>query len=762
MLFCAAMTMFQTGLQAQGISFEQDRDFRDMVGWPSHRGTPFVADFNNDGLMDVYLNGTSCVNGWQARGVLAKNLGERQFIGDSEPIMETYIELVQKTERVQDTNDDGTPKFDENGEPVMIDKPVVDENGEPVMEEVERQRFVGMKNGLPLTIRGFGSQPLDFNGDGLVDFIFLNQGGNDTGTKQSYVLVKNIDGTTFEVVDNEALASIGLDDGSGGARFNEATQYSSLVTGDYDKDGLTDVLVTGNGPKGRYVKLLRSTGTGFEEMAVFNPLSFEEEINRKGLYKETESGIDPDTGDPIPGDYTQEPTKLPKQLSHGSVVFIDLDGDSWLDIVMTGWADGTDDKMSVGPEPGGNEIRFYRNLQNGEFQDVTPELIPSAKAVLDKIGVEAEGTIMDVFQAWGCEEGLTMALDYDQNGRMDLMQIGTQGCNGNRPLKQANCLINMSDEEGFKLEEVETSIAPVAMSAFYRFLCADFNGDDYPDYWQMGWTSKADNDGNGYGWSAWVDLSQGAAEYENNWFADGTNEYFGAFLAKGEPGENAFGDMDGDGKIDLLTTGWTDKSDDHIISYNTADIEVIAPSEVDEVLAEAGDGRVTVKWQASSMNNGNQAMFNLYIKNNETGATRMVVPANIETGKQLCYSMFGCYVTSGNEDGEAVYVFDKLPVGQYTVGVQAVNYAYTASGWTTAPVEVTVSTGVQAQKADKTMKVSVDGDAITVASSEAAQVAVFNMSGAQVAAGMTNEAITVKGHGVFVVKAAGRVVKVVK
>ena len=35
------------------VTFEQNRDFRDQVGWPVHRGCPIGADFDNDGFMDV-------------------------------------------------------------------------------------------------------------------------------------------------------------------------------------------------------------------------------------------------------------------------------------------------------------------------------------------------------------------------------------------------------------------------------------------------------------------------------------------------------------------------------------------------------------------------------------------------------------------------------------------------------------------------------------------------------------------------------------
>lgn len=41
------------------------------------------------------------------------------------------------------------------------------------------------------------------------------------------------------------------------------------------------------------------------------------------------------------------------------------------------------------------------------------------------------------------------------------------------------------------------------------------------------------------------------------------------------------------------------------------------------------------------------------------GVFRILVPANIETGKQLSYPMFGTYATTYSEDYQ-YYTFDKL------------------------------------------------------------------------------------------------------
>ena len=71
-------------------------------------------------------------------------------------------------------------------------------------------------------------------------------------------------------------------------------------------------------------------------------------------------------------------------------------------------------------------------------------------------------------------------------------------------------------------------------------------------------------------------------------------------------------------------------------------------------------------------------------------------------------------------------------------------------------------TSIQAPEKQTDVKVAIEGNVITVNSSESAAVAIYNMQGAEVGRGMTNEAITVNGKGVFVVKAGSKVTKIVK
>lgn len=754
-------------LGQDAVTFEQDRDFRDQVGWPAHRGCPIVADFDNDGFMDVYYGGTSCVNGWTPRGVYARSNGDGTFSGDLEAIFEndtTYNRLTSKD----------TLWIDKENNDYELQDSVID--GKVVMDTVVTQRFVGMKDGLPVSLRGFGSQPFDFNSDGLVDFITLNQGGNDSGLNPRYTLVKNLGGGQFETVEDTALASFNYT-GDDNFLFNEGSQYASLVTGDYDRDGYADVLITGVAPEeGRFVKLFRNIGgERFEEVEVFHPLSFDTEPNRKGLYKVSEGVVDAETGVATPGDYTREPTMKAKPLSHGSVAFVDFDNDGWLDIVSTGYADGTEDKASVGVELGGDEIRFYRNLQDGEFQDVTDKFAASAQGILDmsSIGHDPDYEVRDVFSAWGMESGLVLATDFDQDGKMDLLIHGASG--GGRP-RFSNYLVFGSGEDYASVEEWPTGILPAHSVAKLGVMYADFNGDDIPDFYQRGCCDEICQDESvpekkdqPYTWSRLFSVSEGTVgAYGHPQYADyWTPECWGARIPESNKGDHqtmdaTFGDVNGDGLLDIISTDWTDKNDDVIPSYNKAEAEIVPPEEPSIVGTEMGEGRITLKWERSEMGNGNTAMYNVYARSKDGSVFRILVPANTETGKQLSYPMFGAYATTYSEDCQ-YYTFDKLPAGEYEVGVQAVNYAYASSPFVTA--DVTLETGAEnvgGVSVPASLTVVLEGDALTVVADDDAQVAVYDTRGAEVGSGMTNKAITVRGEGVFVVKAGGKTAKVVK
>ena len=769
MLFSAALltSVFEVQAQDNPITFTRDMTFRENYDWANSMCTPKIGDFDNDGINDLWLDGQRQSYSWQTRTVFAKGLGERTFQADFEPIMETELDstIVQKTDTIWKTDESGDFVLDGEGNKIVEEIiPVVDDEGKPVNDTIvtKNEVYVGTQNGLPQTAWSVGSQPIDFNADGLVDYLILHPG--KVGDLQGYILVKNLGNGKFEVVEDEVLSSIKFSESPKKGdynRFNEDNAYTSVVTGDYDKDGYVDLLITGMAYDGRFVKLLRNVnGERFEEMNVFEALPFDVEVNRHGLWEESGAGEDPETGDPIKSVYFQDkPTMKAKPLSHGSVVFFDMDNDGWLDIVVSGYEEKTD-MGDVGMEPEGDQIRFYHNQKDGTFKDVTDQLIPAAQEVLANLGLETTGTVSDVFTAWGSNNTVMMATDYNQDGLLDLWISGKK----RGDIHETFCLIN-TPTEGSVFSFVEETVPMVGMTD------AGNNGDDVPDLYHRGHSDALKPDGNKWDWCRVFEVSEGGSVglYTSYDLGYWSNDIFGGFTwiwDDSDPVPGNFGDVDNDGKLDIMAGGYEGGTDNFIISYNETDYEPVYPDAPTEVTAEAAEnGQVTVKWPASYLGNGNVAVHNVYIRNNETGAVRMLVPANTETGKQLAYSMFGAYaVNYSMDEGLCFYVFEKLPAGSYTVGVQAVNYAYLASGFTTTEVTVTdgYETSIQAPEKQTDVKVAIEGNVITVNSSESAAVAIYNMQGAEVATGMTNTPIILNGRGVFVVKTNHKAVKIVK
>lgn len=625
--------------QAQGLTFERNSIISPVDQtldnpsslYATHRTVPLWIDFNNDGNMDVYYAGTSYVHGWQTTACVLQNQGSLNFYNDSERLFEEYT--------YEETDDKGN---------------VVEKTG---------VREIGVKSGMPKSAYGMGSVAIDYDQDGLTDFIFLNRGGNDTGTERELVLVHNLGDFKFEKVSDEALYNVGFDHNNNNS-FNEDQEIGTISVGDYDKDGYPDVVVEGTGSGGRFVRLLHNKrGTGFELVKPVKPIAFTTEINPIGLYEKSEDVYDADGILIEPGKFIDVPTGDFKPMSHGSVSFGDFDNDGWLDIVATGYYDGNGDYA------GGDGIRFYRNLGDGTFQDVT-DLVAAA------CGTDLAG----IMERWGTEDSGMSVIDFNQDGKQDIFFTGSMR---GRDKKVAIVLQNVTDGGAFAFEETSTGILPTAGVTCRLFTVADFNGDDYADFILRGWTNKDDiND-----WRYSINLSNNSNTYTYDMFNENEPAVIGGHFCE----TMSFGDFDGDGQLDAITTDWG-ANDYTAIHLNKSGMTITAPDAPQNVTAEVSDNRITVKWDAASLpNSGNEPLYNLYVKNNTTGKAFTIVPAILETGKQTSYSSWDRYVLSGGV--EPSYTFCNLPDGDYTVGVQTVSYNYAASAFATA--EATVTTAIR-------------------------------------------------------------------
>ncbi len=713
-LVLAAATMMGMSAQAQ-VTFQMDRDFRDLIGYPAHRTNFNMIDFNGDDVMDGVYCGTSYTMGWNARAVLVKGLGDGKFDVDFEGKYENYA----TQEPVIKKDAEGNNMVDEEGNPVYE----TDETGEIIYQEVEHQRFVGMESGMPLSAYAWG-YPLDYNQDGLVDMLLQNRGGNDTGTEQRLVLVKNLGNYKFEQVNDECIATTCY--GYGGDKYNEGNEFACVDIADYDQDGYPDIIYQTygydqhRGGWSRYVQLLHNNkGEGYECADVFRPLPFDQEINHAVIYDRTQDSIYVDEDgveQTIPGTWTQNPSYRPKQLSNGCAQFIDLNGDGWKDVVVAGWGDGWDG------EDGGWQFRYYVNTCDGWFTDNTDKLIAS---------IEGASSLKDVFKAWGHNDLIYYPMDYNQDGAEDLVLIGSLD---DRNGKQALAVLNTSAGGETTIQEIPTNMPGVTgvSDSEGTILFGDFNGDDVVDFYSMSWTDYNQI----HDWRCMDVMSNGIDSYtitERGWTGQPDN---GMYIGQGGM---SVGDLNNDDKLDLVCHTWSDKADDVIPSYNVTEFTPVHPDAPQDVTATTdGNGNVVVTWSGVTLSaSGGKAMYNVYAIDKTNGTFRMLVPANPETGKQSGYAKFNRYVLGGLDD-EPKFTFRGLPAGEYTVGVQAVSYNWLASPFTTTTIKVGGEDGIQ-----------------QVANPESAEAAYYTIQGIRLQ--------NAPAKGVYVVKEAGKAAtKVIK
>lgn len=321
-LFSATLLAMSAAVNAQVFEKVADDAFLH-----THRGSPAIADINNDGLMDIYYGGEHysgndnvwAIDSWQPMGMVFINKGSNTFEGFASTTHENGM------------NDDGTFKA----------------------------------FGLPPTIWNT-TRWIDFNNDGNLDFISNGKSGDGLSINEGvnggcYTLLYKNGGAAnnykFALVANTGLAQGVNESNEWGGNFSK----SSISIGDYDHDGYPDIVMQiyhkymdGDEEKGeRKLALYKNNGDGtFTEQKVFEPIPYESNPTPGGLFD-----MDIDQDDNI----VATPKKIMRPLSHGAVVMGDLNGDGWLDIVANGWADG---------DNGGGNMTIYKNNGDGTFSEV--------------------------------------------------------------------------------------------------------------------------------------------------------------------------------------------------------------------------------------------------------------------------------------------------------------------------------------------------------------------------------------------------------
>jgi len=418
------------------------------------------GDFNGDGLTDIL-----CLGQWVGSRWLGLSNGDGTFTFTS-----GYDLLPANLSFWSGDGGDVllTGDFNGNGLTDII-----------CMGSGEDRRWLGLSNGdgtfsfttgynlLPLTLSvwsGNGSpavQSGDFNGDGLTDIICVGGGENDR-----WLGLSNGDGT-FSFTEGYDLLPSNLSTymGEGGC---------AVLTGDFNGDGLTDIVSVGPAGTTRWLGLSNSDGT----------FSFTE-------------------------GYDLLPSNLTAYTGQGGCVVLtgDFNGDGLTDII------------SVGP----SGTTRWLGLSNGDGTFTFTEeydLLPSNLSTYTGDG--------------GCA---VLTGDFNGDGLPDICSAGWS--ENTRWLGLSNGDGTFTFTEGYNL--LPSNLVAYTGSGGSVVQAGDFNGDGLTDVYALGHGSN----------SCWLGLSNGDGTFE---FTSGNSFFSGQYAA--EYGHYSTGDFNGDGIPDLFGVAW--------------------------------------------------------------------------------------------------------------------------------------------------------------------------------------------------------------
>lgn len=499
----------------------------------------------------------------------------------------------------------------------------------------------------------------DLNQDGAVDFLLWDCDRHGWGSYPKYtaygdqnsrVFINNGDGSQFSPIQ-------GYPNNIGN---NKHGDWGCSLPGKYHRVSIADVNCDGYPD----IMMLTESGTTYENQQ-FN------------WYDANGTSVFINNGD---NTFTRKFIASNRNF-YATSLFGDFNCDGYPDILLNGWhdtitgadgisIDGTWELVIMINDGKGNYSVGYHNSDYGKNEDA------------------------------GNETAIHI-LDYDQDGKMDILLSGSTNRNSfnntnGRDGKVAFILRNEWDGNEVKFSEVLTDLHPSSVSMSSTSILADFNGDGFIDYLADGWGPNSD-------WSNGTYLSYSQGEYNTNYdLHNGVihgMDYYGNTEWE-EQSWITFGDMDGDGMLDLISPA----GDSAPRVYLNCTLEgknqmaqvPEAPTNA-EASYDVDAKRVTVTWDKMYTQSGSKAIYNTYLRRLEDNtpvsrsadgeyATIMRVPADVNTGKLKAYTEWSSFLPS-----ETCF-FDNLEEGTYELGIQSVGYNYGASKFT--PIQFVVNNNV--------------------------------------------------------------------
>jgi hypothetical protein len=478
---------------------------------------------------------------------------------------------------------------------------------------------------------------------------FNNDGLPDlivTGVGQKTTLYKNNGDNTFTEVSNSF----------------PKVQQGAVAWGDYDNDGNLDLFISGATDTENVTKLFRNRGTA-------NNFDFQE--------------VSTVSFQPV---YTGGNNQTTRYLSLG-----DYNNDGFIDVLLTGQA--TID---------GSTVRFFSLYKNLLGQ-----------------GFELQNQIVNGGNFTQLNGGMAAWADYNNDGFEDIVFNGYAN-------ESPNCRTGIYSNNG------DGTFSPLAVvldgTIAGELAWCDYNNDGYQDFIVTGYSYDAGaafstlykNKGDStftallpattniavaYQSSlAWGDVnndglsdlvltgtiysSANSIVYLNK--GDDTFAEETALLSKNRAGAVSLVDFDNDGDLDAFVIGYQDGTGAiaSLLKNNLAD-GISAnqkPSAPTALQSAATQESVKLQWTRSTDDTTPSAaiLYNVYIKKEGSSRQMMLLPANTENGFLKVNENLNALTTN-------FYVLKGLEVGNYTFGVQAIDNGKATSAFATAVFTVSAT-----------------------------------------------------------------------
>ena len=486
-----------------------------------------------------------------------------------------------------------------------------------------------------------------------------------------------------------------LEPGTEPIRFEAFASLPALVDfgdaawGDYDNDGDLDVVVTGrtenpfSGPDERTTTLFRNDDGSFTAVnagltdvrsgaAAWGDYDGDEDLD----LVVAGAGTTGDVATIYRNDGSDTFTAIDASLSGGeedsAPAWADFDSDGDLDLLIAGQEstelyrnDGNGTFTPTGPSL---PLIDTGNLDVGDYDgDGDPDVMLTGKDGVSFVGGiyrnDGSGHFTNVGGVPDLQDSAMDWGDYDNDGDLDVAIMGIES-----PATEVTVIKRNGGNGTFT--SISAGLTPQA------------DGD-------LAWgDADADGDLDLYVTGQDEDFSTTSTLYRND--GGGTFTAVNPGITPYETGSVDWGDMDGDGDLDLLATGLDSFSDrqttifENTFSINNA--APTAPSNITATVVNRAAGAVRFEWDAatdagSSINGATTPQdglsYHVFLK--EESAGTYIGPPHADPTSGMRYLVAPDNATAGTET-----TFRDLDEStQYSVGVQALDHSFAGSGFAT-------------------------------------------------------------------------------